>query len=336
MTNDMTAITNLRLDLLAAGAGKDEKYRVGKFTAWLASVGGSWSTPDLGAYRDHLLQSCAPATVAAHLSTIRGQYRRLMRDNATRDALYHVAAREYEDPAARKAFVDEAITRLDNAMAPAAARVKTITHQDTPDADQLRMTREQAERLMYAPGMASLQGKRDTAILALMLCTGIREAELCSLDMGDLRQAMGDELALHVRQGKGSKARLIPYGELDWCLVLVDAWTMAAGISSGAVFRGLYRHGLQLRPGRLSVRAVQYILASYPISVNGRMVTARPHDLRRTYARRLYEAGTEPVAIQQNLGHASLQTTLGYIGELQASKRRGKLIYQYDLALIAA
>lgn len=336
MTNDQTAIERIQPGLLAADAGKDEKYRMGKFTAWLASVGGSWSDPDMGAYRDYLMRTCAPATVAAHLSTVRGQYRRLMRDNSTRDALYHVAAREYEEPAARKAFVDEAITRLENAMEPAAARVKKITHQDTPDAGQLRMTREQAERLMYAPGMVKLQGKRDTAILALMLCTGIREAELCSLDVGDLRQNMGGELALYVRQGKGSKARLIPYGELDWCLVLVDAWTQAAGIDSGAVFRGLYRHGLQLRPGRLSVRAVQYILASYPISVDGRLVAARPHDLRRTYARRLYEAGTDPVAIQQNLGHASLQTTLGYIGELQASRRRGKLIYQYDLARIPA
>jgi site-specific recombinase XerD len=164
-----------------------------------------------------------------------------------------------------------------------------------------------------------------------MLCTGIREAELCSLDVPDLRQALGGALALHVREGKGCKERLIPYGELEWVLAIVDKWLEATGIGQGPVFRGLYKGGRKLRPGRLSVRAVEYIVGAYPVMVNGEMVSVKPHDLRRTYARRLYEAGFDLVAIQQNLGHADVKTTLGYIGELDAEQRKPPAIYSFDL-----
>jgi hypothetical protein len=47
--------------------------------------------------------------------------------------------------------------------------------------------------------------------------------------------------------------------------------------------------------------------------------------------RRLYEAGLDRVAIQQNLGHADVKMTLGYIGELDAEVRRPPAIYGFDL-----
>jgi site-specific recombinase XerD len=61
----------------------------------------------------------------------------------------------------------------------------------------------------------SLTGLRNTPLIVLTLGTGIREAEQSSLDIDDLRQELGGELALHVRKGKGTKARLIPYGDLN-------------------------------------------------------------------------------------------------------------------------
>jgi len=80
------------------------------------------------------------------------------------------------------------------------------------------------------------------------------------------------------------------------------------------------------------VRAVGYILDAYPITVGGRIRTVKPHDCRRTYARRLHDAGMELVAIQQNLGHSDLRTTLKYVGALDAERRRAPLIYSFDLA----
>ena len=135
-----------------------------------------------------------------------------------------------------------------------------------------------------------------------------------------------------MREGKGCKERLIPYGELSWVLAIVDRWLVAANIENGPVFRGMYKGSRRLRRGRLSVRAIQYILTSYPVMVDGELTNIRPHDCRRTYARRLYEAGMDLVAIQQNLGHADVKTTLGYIGTLDAGRRRAPAIYSFDLA----
>jgi integrase len=338
---DTQLTTRTGFDLVPIGADKDTRYRLGLFRAWLASdQERRWYKPDLAAYAGDLLgRGYAPETVKAHLSTVRGQYRRMMITEAIRDALYELATSQVpgHGPADRKALVDEALTRLENAIDPKAAPVKATTHQDRPDAAHLRLTADQANALLAAPGVDTLQGLRDTAAISLLLCTGIREAELSALQVGDLRQRLSGELALHVRHGKGDKARLVPYGDLPWVLAIVDKWLAAAAIDAGPVLRGFWKgtDATALRPGRLCVRAIQDILASYPIMVDGRLVTARPHDLRRTYARRLYEAGVDPVAIQQNLGHASLKTTLGYIGPLDAARRRPPAIYSFDLARLA-
>jgi integrase len=324
MTRALTITTSPGAALIPPDVDKHTKYRLRKFIKWLGDR--SWLSPDLAAYRDWLLsEDYAASTTSAHLSTVRARYAAILRDNGLRDILYRNVPENCQSPADQAAFVDEVVTRLGNAVDPANSAVKTVTKQDIPDSDHLRLTREQAEALMAAPSTDTLAGLRDTAIISLLLCTGIREAELCQLRVEDLRQRLGGELALHVRCGKGAKERLVPYGSLSWVLVLVDAWMEAAGIEGGPVFRSFWKGG-GLR-GHLSKRAVQNILSGYPIAVDGRLTTVRPHDLRRTYARRLYEAGLDPVALQQNMGHASLGTTLSYVGVLSADQRRPPAVY---------
>lgn len=321
--------------IVSAEATGDLKHRLTKFARWMHAQGRPWHKPDLGRYRDDLLTTLAPRSVTAHLSTVRARYVALLSDPHRRDELYSLAGDrlaeigQEDNPANRAAFVVEIEKRIQHALK-APVKVKKI--QDRPDSDHLRLSGEQAVMLMKSPGLRTLRGLRDTAVIATMLCTGIREAELSSLDAGDLRQRLGGELALHVREGKGCKERMVPYGELSWVLIILDAWLKAAGIPGGAVFRGFYKGAKRLRRGRLSVRAIQYILAAYPIVVDGEVTAVRPHDCRRTYARRLYEAGVDLVAIQQNLGHADSKTTLGYIGTLDADQRRAPAVYAFDLA----
>lgn len=338
-TNAIVLKTRNHDILLTENEETNGKHRLSLFSRWLDDTGQHWHQPDLGAYRDYLLtgyrgrdgKPLAPASVRAHLATVRGRYARLVDDNTVRELLYSLA------PAAasasdRKAFVDEVITRLQNVIQPAAAPVTVITKQDTPDGDHLRLTKNQADALLAAPGTDTSQGLRDTAIIALMLCTGVREAELCALDVADLRQHYGGALSLRVRDGKGAKARMIPYGDLDFALVIVDAWLRAAGIAAGAVFRGFHKGAKRVRPTRLTVRAINQILERYPLIIQGELRTVNPHDLRRTYARRLYEAGVDLVALQQNLGHADSKTTLTYIGKLDASARKPPAVYTFDLS----
>ena len=328
---------DIRSFLIPEDANKDSRYRLGKFADWLSSTGKPWYEPNLADYRDQVLKGYAPATASAHLSTIRARFRTILHDNETRDILYARVAeaisqiKTFDTPASRKACVDEILIRLSNAIDPGESKVKRKTSQDKPDSAHLRLTTEQANYLLSLPGVETLVGLRDTAILAMLLCTGIREGELAALDVPDLRQTLGGALALHVREGKGCKERLVPYGELEWVLAIVDKWLDLAEIDDGPIFRGFYRGNRILRPGRLSVRAIEYIVGSYPVMAAGEMVTVKPHDLRRTYARRLYDAGFDLVAIQQNLGHADVKTTLGYIGTLDADQRRPPAVFSFDL-----
>ena len=296
--------------------------------------------PDLAAYRDLLLEDLAPSSAAAHLATIRGSYKKIVGSNQYRDAVEVAiidaleAAGQPYSIADREAAVNRIIERTKNAINPNLSRVSVTKNQDNPDSDYHRLTARQAEALLKAPGVNTLQGLRDTSLIALMLATGIRAAEAAALEVIDLRQSLGGELALHVRHGKGDKGRLIPYGDMDWILVIIDAWTQAAGIHEGAVFRGFYAGYTTVRNSALTTRAIQDILAGYSVPINGDLVTITPHDLRRTYARLNYEIGMDLISIQQNLGHASLKTTQGYIGVMDASARRPVMVIEFDLSAL--
>ena len=97
------------------------------------------------------------------------------------------------------------------------------------------------------------------------------------------------------------------------------------------MFKGMYKGGRKLRPGKLSIRAIGYILESYPVMVDGVLRKVKPHDCRRTYAKRL-SGHMSTNAISQNLGHSDIKTTLGYIGPEDAQDRRPSAVYTFDLS----
>lgn len=297
-----------------------------RFIDWMREDKRTLWDVDLTAYRDYLLavggndgNGLAPPSVAAHLSTVRGQYRRILRNKQVKALMYQYASMKLQsdgiddDPANRKAIVDEMRTAIQDAIHPDSATVTVITDQDPT---HLRLTIAQANRLMRQPDKL-----RDQSVIALLLATGIREGELVNVRVGDLRSRMDDStLALFVRKGKGSKKRKVPYGEHEGVLRIIDRWITQEGISDN-----------DARVFAITTKTVQRILARYPIMIDGELVTVRPHDCRRTYARRVYEAGMDLTAVQQNLGHVDPRTTLGYIGTLDADARKPKAVFNFDL-----
>ena len=310
--------------LIPADADKDTRSRLSRFVDWIEFHSRTWYDADLAAYRDFLLRvggndgnGLSPSSVSAHLSTIRGRYRQLLQCRQTTARLYQIAGVQLErmgaedTPANRAALVGELRVAIRDAIHPDAAPVEVVEDQDP---DHLRLTVAQANALMRRPAK-----RRDRAVIAFLLATGIREGELCALRLEDLRARMDDgSLAVRVRKGKGAKARKVPYGEHERVLRVVDAWLEEAAITGGRVFP-------------LSERTVQRIVGGYSVFVDGRDCRVKPHDLRRTYARRLYEAGVDLTAIQQNLGHADLRTTLLYVGQLDASARKPPEVFDFDL-----
>ena len=320
--------------LMPDAPNKDQKSRLGFYIDWLSQNGLTWYQPDLSAYRDYLLHqrsrrdkqgnsvpaTLSPPTVLAHLATIRGRYNQLTRSNDVRDLLYELANPDGSE-AEQRALVDEFFIRMMNDLHPSTAPVKIVEVQDVADSEHLRLKPYQVSALVQAPGISTLRGLRDTALMTLMVCSGIRAAEAAALQVDDLRQHLGGELSLRVREGKGGKQRLIPYGPLDWCLMYVDAWLHEARIKAGQVFRGIRRGGKSVRARGIGAWSVNDIMNSYPISIDGALCLVKPHDLRRTYARNAYDFGMDLERIRQNLGHTSLQTTQTYIGELDGRDR---------------
>jgi integrase len=339
-----------RAILLERVENKDAESRIKLYLKWLEATtpAGSkvaWDEPDLAAYRDYLLHEyvgrndkrLTNASAAAHLSTIRGRYQAILSSNKTLDAWEHRALIECEkygidpSPANIQAAVQRAKTRLENAINPTGSTVTVIRKRDEGDGDHIRLTFEQANALLAAPfedkRNTPLQAIRDTAIIAVMLCTGIREMELCALDVSDLRDHFGGALALNVREGKGMVQRRVPYGAGEWCLAYVDKWMEMVGITSGAVFRGFYKGGKSVRSTRLDVSSIQDILNRYPVMIDGQLVAINPHDTRRSYARRAYDTGVSLLAIQQNLGHSDSRVSERYVGTLDASARKPPAMY---------
>ncbi|MFC1960234.1 tyrosine-type recombinase/integrase [Chloroflexota bacterium] len=308
--------------LLPPNGNKDTVSRLTAYAEWLADQGSGYWDVDLVAYRDHLYErGLASTTVQAHLSTVRMRYQELLRDETVSRQMYSYATRLVEldgyppVPANIKPYVDEMRRRVENAIHPKTASVRVIVDQDPT---HVRLTRHQASAFIR-----SVTDPRDKAIVALLLTTGIRAAELVALAVGDLRSHMDDgALALHVRDGKGGKARKVPYGGNEGVLRLVDAWL--AGRPSGHVFPS---NGTS---GHLTTRTVERVFENNQMLVNGEYVTLTPHDTRRSYARMQYVAGMDAAGIQQNLGHAEMATTLLYIGELDAGWRLPQAMLEFE------
>lgn len=317
MTKSLVDHNSPRLVLVPDDADKDKRHRLTKFADWLAISGGGWAAPNMAQYRDYLFdQGLSPESISVHLSSVRSRYRELLLDRKLFYALVPAQASFVE----HKALVDELMARIEAAIHPRAAPVRTRTVQDRTDADQIRLSPAQARELLNLPDNSTLVGVRDRAVIAMLLCTGIREAELCSLEVCDLEQRLQGQLALHVRFGKGRKERLVPYGQLGWCLPMVKGWLRLAQITGGPVFRGL-RKGDNVRDTPLNERTIQKILERYPVRIDGRLTAVRPHDCRRTYARWLYDHGVKIDAIRQNMGHEAIQMTFRYIGPPDVSDR---------------
>ena len=337
--------------LMPRAPGKDVKSRLGFYIDWLTDAQREWYQPDLRAYRDYLLHerqradkqgrlqpaTLSPATVQAHLGTIRGRYSELTRSNEVRDRLYGLMNPEASE-AEQQAMVNEFFAQLTNDLHPQTAPIEQVTVQDRADSEHLRLKPYQVSALLSAPGLGTLRGLRDTALMTLMVCSGIRAAEAAALHVDDLRQHLGGELSLRVREGKGVKQRLIPYGPLDWCLMYVDGWLEAGGLRAGAVFRGIRRGGKSLREQGIGAWSVNDIMNRYPISLDGALRVVKPHDLRRTYARNAYDFGMDLERIRQNLGHTSLQTTQTYIGALDGRERHPPNMFSppHELARLRA
>lgn len=173
------------------------------------------------------------------------------------------------------------------------------------------LTADQGKALWQAPDTQRLKGKRDRALLALLLACGLRRREVTTLKLRDLEQREG-HWAIVDMIGKGGHIRTVPIP--DWVREQLEDWIMAAGIQDGKIFRKVDRLDRTWGEG-LSVKAVWHIVKDSAKQAG--LPNIAPHDLRRSCARLCQTAGGELEQIQFLLGHVSIQTTERYLGSKQ-------------------
>jgi site-specific recombinase XerD len=169
------------------------------------------------------------------------------------------------------------------------------------------LTQEQAQQLLLLPSPGTMKGKRDQALLALLVGCGLRRSELAALTIEHVQQRDGRWVIIDL-VGKGSRVRSVPVP--SWAKAAVDRWVAAAGISTGRLLQPVNKAD-QLAGASMTAQSVFEIVKQYSQELG---ISVGPHDLRRTFAK-LAHGGRAPLEqIQRSLGHASVQTTERYLG----------------------
>ncbi len=161
-------------------------------------------------------------------------------------------------------------------------------------------------------GATSAVDRRDDAVLELLYGGGLRVAELCALDVGDV----DIERRVLTVVGKGSKQREVFVHER--AARAVSEWLAGARAEMATEDSPPAALFYNRRGRRLGTRDVRRILdrrASAP---------THPHALRHTFATHLLDGGADLRVVQELLGHASLQTTQVYT---HVSKERLVAVY---------
>jgi len=167
---------------------------------------------------------------------------------------------------------------------------------------------EQGRRLLEHDGPTIPRHARDHAMLAMLIGCGLRRGELLGLAMESVQQRE-DHWVIVDLVGKGGHVRTVPIPL--WVKLAVDAWTKAAGITEGRVFRAINKAGRVWGDG-MSPKVLWDVVRA--AARRAGIENLAPHDLRRTCARLCHLAGGELEQIQFLLGHVSVQTTERYLG----------------------
>ncbi|MBX7134013.1 MAG: tyrosine-type recombinase/integrase [Fimbriimonadaceae bacterium] len=170
------------------------------------------------------------------------------------------------------------------------------------------LSQDQAQQLLLLPDPKTLKGKRDQALLALLLGCGLRRAELAALRVEDVQQRDGRWVIVDL-EGKGKRVRSVPMP--NWAKAAIDRWTAAAGIAAGNLMRPVSKADKLAAGETMTAQSVFEIVERYS---NRLGVRVAPHDLRRTFAKLAHRGHAPLEQIQLSLGHASVQTTERYLG----------------------
>ena len=147
-------------------------------------------------------------------------------------------------------------------------------------------------------------GRRDAALVAIALTAGLRRDECVRLDLEDYSPSTH---RLRIR-GKGNKERP-GYLKVPGAREAVDEWTRVRGLKPGPLLCPVTKTG-KIVFRRMTGESVYNAIAKRARAAG--LADASPHNLRRTFATNLLDAGADLGIVQKLLGHTSINTTTIY------------------------
>jgi integrase/recombinase XerD len=162
----------------------------------------------------------------------------------------------------------------------------------------------QVETLLAAPDVDTPLGLRDRTMLELMYASGLRVSELVGLKTFNLGMNEGVLRVL----GKGSKERLVPFGQIasDWI-------TRYLAEGRAAILAGQQTDDLFVTArGCGMTRVMFWMIVRKHATTAGITAPLSPHTLRHAFATHLLNHGADLRAVQMLLGHADISTTTIY------------------------
>jgi integrase len=190
---------------------------IDRFIAWYCSE------PRLGFNRAIVLRyrsfleslSLSPATINLHLSAIR----------------------RLADEAAESSM-------LSPEVAIGIRRVKGVKRLGRRIGDWL--TSDQAQSLLYSIPQSTPRGKRDAALIGLLLGCGLRRSEAVALRLDQIQLRQGHWVIADLC-GKGGRLRTVPVP--CWCKALIDRWLRTSGVTEGLVFSRIWKNRTEMSRG---------------------------------------------------------------------------------------
>lgn len=176
----------------------------------------------------------------------------------------------------------------------------------------IALNRQEVIALLNAASNSSHgMAKRNTALVQLMLQTGLRVGEVAALGYGDIHLAARSGW-VKVRTGKGLKFRQIPLNVTARRTLREYLDTLETLSDDSPIF-------LSKRKTRLSVRAVQNVITELARRAQINRISVSTHTLRHTFAANYLKSNPgKLVELADLMGHESLDTTAIYTRPSQA------------------
>lgn len=184
------------------------------------------------------------------------------------------------------------------------------------------LTTGQVKDVLSRIDTETVKGKRDHAIIALMVTCGLRDIEVSRANVADLRTRQNSTV-LYI-QGKGKDDRESFVVVPDSLETVIRDYLKARGGNSKALFTSNSNHG---KGDRLTTRSISRIVKTAMINAGLDSDRLTAHSLRHTAVTQALIAGQTLQEVQQFARHSNINTTLIYAHNLDNEKNEcsGKL-----------